>query len=62
MASDSEPTIDVTSCASDAFPQPNQQMSVGRNILEELKAEKNALDPSFCHCIRLLDAGTPNYI
>ena len=56
MASDNENVhVDV-----EAFSQPNQQMSVGRNILEELKAEKNALDPSFCHCIRLLEAGNPN--
>ncbi|XP_003383496.1 PREDICTED: KH domain-containing, RNA-binding, signal transduction-associated protein 2-like [Amphimedon queenslandica] len=52
MASDNENIhVDV-----EAFSEPNQQMSVGRNILEELKAEKNALDPSFCHCIRLLEA------
>lgn len=38
--------------------QPNDhQMNVGRNVLEELKAERNALDPSFLHCIRLLDKG-----
>ena len=35
-----------------------EQLSVGRNILEELKAEKNAIDPSFVHCIRLIEAGT----
>ena len=33
------------------------QMNVGRNVLEELKAERNALDPSFLHCVRLLDKG-----
>ena len=32
-------------------------MNVARNILEELKAERNSLDPSFIHCIRLLDEG-----
>ncbi len=38
--------------------QPNDcQMNVGRNVLEELKAERNALDPSFLHCVRLLDKG-----
>lgn len=35
--------------------QPRQQMNVARNVLEELKAERNALDPSFIHCVRLLD-------
>ena len=35
------------------------QMNVGRNLLEELKAERNALDPSFLHCARLLDKGSP---
>lgn len=28
-----------------------------RDFLEELKAERNALDPSFIHCIRLVDQG-----
>ena len=37
--------------------QPRQQMNVARNVLEELKAERNALDPSFIHCVRLLDTG-----
>ena len=39
--------------------QPNNdcQMNVGRNVLEELKAERNALEPSFLHCVRLLDKG-----
>lgn len=35
----------------------SHQMDVGRNVLEELKAERNALDPSFVHCVRLLDNG-----
>ncbi len=34
------------------------QMNVGRNLLEELKAERNALDSSFLHCARLLDKGS----
>ena len=37
--------------------QADCPMNVGRNVLEELKAERNALDPSFLHCVRLLDKG-----
>lgn len=36
----------------------HQQMNVARNVVEELKAERNSLDPSFVHCIRWLDQGT----
>ena len=34
------------------------EMNVARNLLEELKAERNSLDPSFVHCIRWLDQGS----
>ena len=37
--------------------EDHQQMNVARNLLEELKAERNSLDPSFVHCIRWLDQG-----
>ena len=48
---------------SQPFQTSIRQMNVARNVLEELKAERNALDPSFIHCVRLLDSGNLlNYI
>lgn len=32
-------------------------MNTGRNIIEEMKSELSALDPSFVHSIRLLEEG-----
>lgn len=32
-----------------------------RNALDELKAEREALDPAFAHCIRLIDEGELTY-
>lgn len=40
-----------------SLPFTGSQMNVARNILEELKAERNSLDASFTHCIRLIEEG-----
>lgn len=34
-----------------------QDMSAGREVLAELLAEKESLDQSYVHCVRLLDQG-----
>ena len=33
------------------------EMNVGRDLVAELVAEKESLEPSFVHCLRLLDGG-----
>ena len=36
---------------------PQEPISVGRDIMAELMAEKDSLDSSYIHCARLLDEG-----
>ena len=61
-------TVDSSNEPSSAYSasmlQPNgqakdvhQQPTVDRNIVEELKAERDSLDPSFVHCLRWLEQG-----
>jgi len=40
--------------------QSATEMNIGRDILAELMAEKDSLDPNFVHCARLLDQGVRN--
>lgn len=37
--------------------QSQGEMNIGRDILAELMAEKDSLDPNYVHCARLLDQG-----
>ena len=43
--------------AEDFKGEEAQNMSAGREVLAELVAEKESLDQSYVHCVRLLDQG-----
>lgn len=43
--------------AEDFKGEEAQNMSAGREVLSELIAEKESLDQSYVHCVRLLDQG-----